>query len=127
VGTPAAIDVLNHAAVEGGMPQKDGATKCYLASSAADLQKILASIVPSIGTCVFALSQAPKEPDKLQVVLTDTTLAPPADSTTLVKGSEWDYLDATDTAVAIKGEKCLLIQSAAPGRYQLSFLQTTEL
>ncbi|MBI5547983.1 MAG: VWA domain-containing protein [Deltaproteobacteria bacterium] len=126
VDNPVAKDVLDRASIEGGMPQAGDATKFYLASSSADLRTILLGIVPTIGTCLFPLSQAAKNPDMLQVVLTDTSVSP-YESTDLVLGADWQYADEAKKVVAIQGGMCSLIQTAEPGRYKLSFLQTTEL
>lgn len=120
---PVARKALDDAAIAGGMPQSDAPTKFYFASTNEDLGNILKKIVPSIGTCLFTLESAPSDPDSLEVVLTDSTLAAPGNRTDLVRGADWDYTDDTHTAVAIKGAQCLVIQTAEKDRYQLSFLE----
>ena len=120
---PGAKDVLNQAALAGGMAQAGAETMFYFASSYGDLAAILKQVVPSIGTCVFSLERAPTDPDSLEVILTDTSVEPP-DDRTLQRGVDWDYSDDSHAAIAITGAQCLAIQLAAEGRYHLSILDS---
>lgn len=120
-----ATDVLNDMATQGGMA-RDGSRKFFQAADAKELGAILQTLVSSIGTCVFKLSQAPQHPERLEVVLTDTSTRP-SQQTVLTRDSEWRYSDSTNTEVAITGSPCRLMQAAEPGRYTLSFLARTEL
>ncbi|HEY3451435.1 MAG TPA: vWA domain-containing protein [Myxococcales bacterium] len=123
---PGAKDVLNEAALAGGMPQNGADTMFYFASNTESLKAILDKIVPAIGTCLFSLDRAPVDPEKMEVLLTDSSLEPPV-SESWVRGTDWEYADETHTTVAINGDKCLFIQTATEGRYQLSFQEKTPL
>lgn len=118
MASPEAAAVLDAAAEAGGRPLP-GSRKHYQAGSADELRAILAAIGKHLQPCIYAISAKPADPDSLQVLMTDREASR---SELLVRGTDWDYADASNDYVEVKGGRCEAIQASESCRYSLEFL-----
>jgi len=123
------LGILNAAAVAGGEPLS-GDIKYYQANSEAELSAVLERIRRKLQQCDFNLDPPPQNENLLVVMLYDTKTQ---EEVTLERGKEWQYgtKDGTNeidmSRVSVLDERCTLLQTAEPERYQLRFLYARDL
>jgi hypothetical protein len=106
--------VLNQAAEAGGRARA-GETKFYPASNRTELEAALEEILHQTQQCIFALNPTPISAGVVQVSLYDST---DESDTPLQMGAEWTISNDLKSLEVI-GDRCSLIQSATPNRYEL--------
>ncbi|HEY3451433.1 MAG TPA: hypothetical protein VGK67_34055 [Myxococcales bacterium] len=117
-----AATVLDAAAVAGGRAL-EGERRYYQAGSAAELETILSTIGNHLQPCIYELSPRPRDPEQLQILMTDQETA---GAELLVRGTDWDFADDRQyDYVEVKGERCEAIQAAESCHYSLEFLALT--
>ena len=101
-------DILNQAAVAGGVP-KPGATKFYSANSQAELDTALGAIAGGliIPSCTFTLASAPPDPNDVTVTINGTAV-PRSPS----HANGWDY-HPNAMSITFFGAYCTEIQNGA--------------
>ena len=101
-------DILNQAAVAGGVP-KPGATKFYSANSQAELDTALQAIAGGliVPTCTFSLASTPPDPNNVVVSINGT---PVPRSPSHANG--WDY-HPNAMSITFFGAYCTEIQNGA--------------
>jgi hypothetical protein len=114
-----AVDVLNMLAVAGRQTTGDtrpGATQFFLGTSQAALTTALRTITGEVSGCVFPLSKAPPVPDKIGVYVGSGMQKAPRSPT-----DGWDYTDASNTTVEVKGSWCDMIKTAGANTVQIIY------
>jgi hypothetical protein len=114
-----ATTVLNMMAIAGLEPRNDlnpAATRFYLASTKDELATQLGVITGQIPNCLFTLASPPPVPENIAVKVSGTKA--PHDPT---HTDGWDYTDADDSAVAVYGSWCQMIQTSAANMVQIVY------
>ena len=105
---------LNDLATKGGTA-RPGTTKYYQADDAAGLQSAFNSIIGSVVSCSFTLSQQPDSPDRLYIYFGATQV--PRDTSHTMG---WDY-DPTSMALTFYGMSCNSIKDGTAGNLVVSY------
>jgi hypothetical protein len=81
-----------------------GTAHYYPALSPQDLNAALATIVGTVASCTFNLSQSPPDPSNVAVQFNhDSSIRAPRDTT---QTDGWDYTNSTDRAIQLFGSWC---------------------
>ncbi len=105
---------LNDLATKGGTA-RTGTTKYYQADDAAGLESAFNTIVGSVVSCSFTLSQQPDSPDRLYIYFGTTQI--PRDTS---HAMGWDY-DPTSMALTFYGVTCDEIKAGTAGALVVSY------
>jgi hypothetical protein len=96
---------LNNVAQKGGTPRAGGPPYYYVASDAASLAAAFATIAGQVLSCIYTLSEKPKDPSQLYVYQSKQAVAR---DTTHANG--WDY-DANTSQLTFYGPPCQALRS----------------
>ncbi|HKA88832.1 MAG TPA: VWA domain-containing protein [Haliangiales bacterium] len=105
---------LNDIATKGGT-DRTGTTKYYQADDAAGLESAFNTIVGSVVSCSYTLSQPPASPDRLYIYF-GTTLIPRDTSHAM----GWDY-DPVSMSLTFYGSTCNQIKAGTAGNLVVSY------
>jgi hypothetical protein len=87
-----------------GTAAAGGTAHYYPALSPQDLNAALATIVGTVASCTFNLSQSPPDPSNVAVQFNhDSSIRAPRDTT---QTDGWDYTNSTDRAIQLFGSWC---------------------